>query len=187
MNFYWFIFFLFMKVEKSTWLIIGFSSLFLGVASSFYYIFDCKRPTLEYKKTKKNEKILKSCEKLHEVYFPPFYLLNSHLHTILASGLFRTTNPNLKFDREILKDEEGGSISIDWVVSKNDFKKNSPVLIVYPGVTGTSQGNYVHQIATHFDKLHFRVVCANHRGLNSELTVNFVKIDNLIQNRDLKL
>ena len=164
-----------MQFENWTWRGIGItSSLIISTTSLLYYYFTSSKPKLIYKKTEKNKKILESCEKLQKVYYPPFYLLNAHLHTILASTLFRSTNPNLVYEREILKDEEGGTVALDWIKSTNKLPLDAPILIVYPGVTGSSKGSYVHQIGTHFDKLNYRVVCVNHRGINSKLTV-FIK------------
>jgi predicted alpha/beta-fold hydrolase len=135
-----------------------------------YYYFTLNKPKLTFQKTEENEKILKSCERLQNIYYPPFYLLNPHLHTVLADLVFRSHEKEIIFEREILKDEEGGSIALDWIKS-DEISTNSPVLIVYPGVTGSSAGNYVQQIGMHFKKLKFRVCCVNHRGINSELTV----------------
>jgi len=46
-----------------------------------------------------------------------------------------------------------------------------PILIVYPGITGTSKSEFAQNIGLHFKKKNFNVLIANHRGMNSELTV----------------
>jgi predicted alpha/beta-fold hydrolase len=148
---------------------VSFSALFT-LSTIFYYYVNLNKPKLTFKKTEENEKILKSCGRLQNIYYPPFYLLNAHLHTVLADLIFRSHEKEIVFEREIIKDEDGGSIALDWIKSE-EISSKSHVLIVYPGVTGSSAGNYVQQIGMHFKKLKFRVCCVNHRGINSELTV----------------
>jgi predicted alpha/beta-fold hydrolase len=137
-----------------------------------FHVYKTRKPEIFYISTKENETILKKMKKLKEYYFPPILLTNQHLHTLFGTFVMRKSK-NLKFEREILRDSLcGGTIAMDWIESKLEVSSDKPILIIYPGITGTSNSNYAQQTGLFFKNKNFSVICLNHRGMNCELTVS---------------
>src|SRR5689334_5238890 len=84
-----------------------------------------------YKNTTKNEHII---EKLHPLDFKPTFWLPEFYTQILYNELKK--KPEIKYRREYLTNDDGGILSLDWVVKEND--SYSKLLVILHGLTGGS-------------------------------------------------
>ncbi|OMH79014.1 Embryogenesis-associated protein EMB8 [Zancudomyces culisetae] len=77
-----------------------------------------------------------------------------------------TPESNVKYERELIIAEDGGTISLDWAVSKNDLKPNTPVCVLLPGLQGGSHEFYIRTVVKKLTSgtNPYRVVIVNHRG-----------------------
>jgi predicted alpha/beta-fold hydrolase len=77
-----------------------------------------------------------------------------------------TKLPNVKYKREIFETADGGELALDWCdPDYHDINDNSPVLLILPGLTASSDQVYVQWLA--FDGLstNYHPVVMNFRGL----------------------
>lgn len=146
---------------------IGFSSFFA------YYLYKSKKPKLIYEKTSFNEAILNRMKKIHERFYSTIWMMNPHLHTVLSEMVRTLQGDKIEYDREVLKLEDGSTLSLDYPKGNSKFKDETPTVFLYPGVTGHSQVSYIKQMALDLVANGYRVVCLNQRGINCELTVSF--------------
>jgi len=100
-------------------------------------------------------------------HFP--FMGNRHVETIFAS-FFRSL-PVIKFRRECLRMEDGGTVALDWPFAGADAELwngelpvNSPVLILLPGLTGGSDDSYVRHMLLRARKHGWHSVVFNSRG-----------------------
>jgi predicted alpha/beta-fold hydrolase len=137
----------------------------LMVLSVVYYLFYKQLPFLNrtkllFKKTEKNEEIAKCLKKLS--YRPTIYLpgLTTQLiyHELAPSKI-------VKFVREYIHTEDGGIISLDWVIDSG--KSFNKILIILPGLSGGSEANYIRDIVLGFLKVGgYKVVIMHNRGIS---------------------
>lgn len=85
---------------------------------------------------------------------------NKHLETILPA-LFRKVN--VKYTRERLELADGDFIDLDWI---NNGNKN--ILILFHGLEGSSQSQYIKGFAKHFSNHYFDVCAVNFRSCSGE-------------------
>lgn len=81
--------------------------------------------------------------------------------------MFRTRLPEMRYTRETLNCPDGGLVSLDWfegAASTEKSDKSSPVAIMFPGLIGDSQSEYLRHIVPTIHKLGYRVVTFNNRG-----------------------
>lgn len=141
-------------------------SLCLAVVPAYvgYYLFCVvKKPSVNC-----NPKFLKFLEKhcpiLSEKFWPTIWCVESRLQTILRVIL--QTRPPVQYEREMLDFPDGGQVALDWV--SNDlnslYGRTKPVVIILPGLTGTSQEGYTLHLVAESVKLGYRAVVFNYRG-----------------------
>ncbi|KAI8908328.1 Alpha/Beta hydrolase protein [Gorgonomyces haynaldii] len=97
----------------------------------------------------------------HNVFHPHFLLGNGHLQTIAASFASRITPQRVQFDREMLKMNDGGVVSLDW--AKSGFTNDKLVLILH-GLTGGSHETYVQDLILELQDMGLNSVVMNFRG-----------------------
>ncbi len=85
---------------------------------------------------------------------------NKHLETILPA-VFRKVSVNYK--RERLELADGDFIDLDWVC-----RGNQTLLILFHGLEGSSQSQYMKGFANQFSNLHFDVCAMNFRSCSGE-------------------
>lgn len=80
----------------------------------------------------------------------------------------------LEYERDILKLNDGGSISIDWAYpSEEEMKsaKMTKVCMVFPGLSGSSDKGYVKSLVRHLSQDKGYIVGVFHnRGVHTEYT-----------------
>lgn len=72
-------------------------------------------------------------------------------------------NFNFAFDREILQLKDGGEVALDW--EESGCEKDSPIIIILPGLTGESQAEYIKCLVTAASQIGIRCCVFNNRGL----------------------
>lgn len=104
-----------------------------------------------------------------ETYWPSFWCYHSHLLTPISNA-FRQRNPKLNFYRELLSTPDGGTISVDWydpvqLGSSLPLSFSTPIALFIPGLTGTSDAEYLRLLVPIAHSIGYRVVVVNYRGL----------------------
>jgi abhydrolase domain-containing protein 1/3 len=102
---------------------------------------------------------------IHSGYRPTWWCFPSVLNTIVFAIIQRCLK--IDYKREVLKTSDGGLIAIDWC---NEKASQKLVLLVLPGLTGSSKDNYVTHLVDQAVKLDCVAVVMNYRGIECELT-----------------
>lgn len=77
--------------------------------------------------------------------------------------------------REVLDLPDGGQLALDWL--EDGCASNSPILLILPGLTGSSQAEYIRCLVKAVNRSGFRTVVFNNRGLGGiQLKVLFANI-----------
>lgn len=91
----------------------------------------------------------------------------------VVSSLLRSRQDELTFTREYLNCSDGGQVSIDWFEGDPNVKElqqtttsenTKPIALMFPGLIGDSQSEYLRGIIPIVYKLGYRVVAFNNRG-----------------------
>jgi predicted alpha/beta-fold hydrolase len=131
-------------------------------------------------------------------YTTPWWCYNSHVSTCLP--LILNNYPPKTLLRQSLIASDGASIGLDWHVPDTDL---SGVVMVVPGLNGTSHGGYVQDLMSRMGKagyacavMHGRgagktlvesVETAFHLGRSSDLLVCLEGIESVIPNKELPI
>lgn len=88
------------------------------------------------------------------------WIKNKHLETILPA-LFRKLSINYK--RQRLELADGDFMDLDWVQNNNDR-----LLLLFHGLEGSSQSQYIKGFAKHFSSQNFDICAVNFRSCSGE-------------------
>ena len=84
-------------------------------------------------------KIADKITSIHTGYRPTIWCYGAILNSLVFALIQRIIKHN--YYREVLKTQDGGLVAIDWVNYEKSEKKM--VVLVLPGLTGSSKENYV--------------------------------------------
>lgn len=101
---------------------------------------------------------------IHSGYRPTIWCFPATLNTVVFAIIQRCIKHH--YYREILTTSDGGQIAIDWA---NLGAPKKCVLLVLPGLTGSSKENYVTHLVDKAVKLGCTAVVMNYRGIEVEL------------------
>jgi abhydrolase domain-containing protein 1/3 len=101
---------------------------------------------------------------IHSGYRPTIWCFPSAVNTIVFAVIQRCIKHH--YYREILKTRDGGLVAIDWA---NLGAPKKLILLVLPGLTGSSKDNYVTHLADEAVKAGCTAVVMNYRGIEVEL------------------
>lgn len=79
----------------------------------------------------------------------------------------RSKLDQMRYTRELLTCQDGGLVSLDWFEGSPATEidgKPSPIAMMFPGLIGDSQSDYLRYIVPAVQKLGYRVVSFNNRG-----------------------
>lgn len=82
-------------------------------------------------------------------------------------SMLRTKQAQMRYTRELINCKDGGIVSLDWYeASPSQEVDNSPkpIALMFPGLIGDSQSEYLRYIVPALHKLGYRVVSFNNRG-----------------------
>lgn len=137
--------------------------LSIGAGFLIYYLVEAvKRPLLACRKSLWRDFLSSNLSILQERYWPTPWCFESRCQTILASVL-RSRLPDITYRRELLQLKDGGQVCLDWLDNAADDAKK-PLIIILPGLTGSSQSEYVKSFVLMVQKAGARCVVFNNRG-----------------------
>jgi len=145
---------------------VSFPSLMLGLTAAYviyYLVFVVKKPVLSCN-PRMRQFLGKHCPLLEENYWPTIWCIEARVQTIFRS-LFQSC-PHVPYDREMLSLADGGEIALDWMHNDASPLPSSarPVIIILPGLTGSSSESYARHLVLESIKLGYRSVVLNYRG-----------------------
>lgn len=73
--------------------------------------------------------------------------------------------------REVLPLKDGGQVALDWLDPVPDCPDTTPIVVILPGLTGSSQAEYIKGLALAGNRAGARVVVFQNRGISIELKV----------------
>ncbi|XP_065218687.1 phospholipase ABHD3 [Planococcus citri] len=133
---------------------------------AYYYYKVVKPPVLQCSSAKYKFFLESNVPVVKEKFWPTVWCFESRLQTVLGS-VFRGF-PEIPYNREILQLKDGGEVALDWLHPAND-DENTPVIVVLPGLTGSSSSSYIKGFALAGQEAGFRLVVFNNRGIGIEL------------------
>lgn len=158
----------------------------------YYFIEAVKRPLLACRQGAWRGFLESHLTILQERYWPTPWCYESRCQTILASVL-RSRLPHIRYRRELLTLKDGGQICLDWLVRASETDNppppegdpsppspeghppppeghppppegEPPIVIILPGLTGSSQSEYVKSFVLTVKQTGARCVVFNNRG-----------------------
>jgi len=135
--------------------------------------------------------LIRQCPSVQRGFQPYFLYFNGHLQTLASVLQSSTPNPAIYYDRYVLRLDDGGSLSLDFVTGPFDQSDNSllpprtrlrdtpsskddaPLLVILHGLTGGSHEGYIRSTIEQLCTNHKQwwVVVINARGCaKSQLT-----------------
>lgn len=138
--------------------------LIVGVSFLLYYYIDAvKRPLLACRRWGAWQNFLEThLTILQERYWPTPWCYESRCQTVLASVL-RLRLPDITYRREVLQLKDGGQVCLDWLDGSGEA--GSPIVLVLPGLTGSSQSEYIKGLMLAVRNTPARCVVLNNRGI----------------------
>lgn len=142
------------------------SAIIAGYAVYFIKVMSMK-PEVRYAGNGRFGKfILEKCDIVHETFSPTWWAGSSLLQTAVPAML-RSRQELMSFKREMLDCQDGGAVSLDWFEDSPSAELNSessPIALIFPGLIGDSQSEYLRHIIPSLHKLGYRVAAFNNRG-----------------------
>ena len=129
------------------------------------------------KQGERAHQIFDKFQSVHSGYRPTFWCFNGALNT--AASAFVQKRAKVNYERELVRLDDGGTIALDWSrpsPQTNDSSATMPppanklVVLVLPGLSGSSKSNYVTHIVDEANKAACVAVVMNYRGIEAELT-----------------
>lgn len=127
----------------------------------YYFVEVAKKPLMASRQGAWKDFLESNLSILEEKYWPTPWCYESRCQTILAS-LFRFRIPDLPYRREVLLLKDGGQVCLDWL--DGEGTSDSPIILILPGLTGSSQSEYVKGLILGIQGSHVRCVVLNNRG-----------------------
>jgi predicted alpha/beta-fold hydrolase len=136
-----------------------------GVGYTGYFIIDAK-VKLYYIESDLISTLLPKCPSLVGTFYPTPWLFNGVIQGIYGGYLEKRVKVpvNIDYTREYIRMEDGGVVSIDWK-SPEDAKKSTKILLIIPGLTGTSKSAYITCAVVEGVKSGYRVGVIHGRGI----------------------
>ncbi|KAK7499063.1 hypothetical protein BaRGS_00009610 [Batillaria attramentaria] len=124
----------------------------------------CLLPTLHYRESALNSRLLAKCGLRQRLFSPAFWLRSGHVQTLAAALLPRADgSSDVCFEREYLQMRDKGVVALDWVMSVHPrVKRKSTVLLVLPPITGDAMT--VSALCHMATRRGFRTLVFNRRG-----------------------
>ncbi|KAK4296341.1 hypothetical protein Pmani_031159 [Petrolisthes manimaculis] len=141
--------------------------LTVGAGLLLYYLMEAvKRPVLACRDGLWRGFLESRLGILQERYWPTPWCYEARCQTILASVL-RARLPDIQYKRELLELKDGGQVCLDWLNEDGVDAVNNdthPIVIILPGLTGSSQSEYVKSFVLSVREAGARCVVFNNRG-----------------------
>jgi len=117
-----------------------------GVIAAVYARSVCKPKVFYHQTNEKVRSIVEQCKTMHSTFWPLPLSTGPYLQTIVPS--FIREDIEIPYTREYLKLSDGGTVALDWWTNGVKSKK-STIILVCPGLTGTTKTKYIAQSANY--------------------------------------
>jgi len=139
------------------------STIMLTVTYIYYTLHVVGKPVLHCRKGTVLHSMLDSLPVIHQEYRPTFWCWEPRLQSMVASFI-RQTIPDIGYTREVFSFSDGGEVGLDWM-RKVDGGAEQPILLILPGITGSSQSEYIKVLVNvACDEAKAKCVVFNFRG-----------------------
>eukprot|EP00092_Neocalanus_flemingeri_P033261 GFUD01036168.1.p1 GENE.GFUD01036168.1~~GFUD01036168.1.p1 ORF type:complete len:403 (-),score=140.01 GFUD01036168.1:67-1275(-) len=139
------------------------STIVLMITYIYYTLYVVGRPTLHCRKNTALHSLVDSLPITHQEYRPTFWCWEPRLQSMVACFI-RQTVPDIRYRREVFSFSDGGQVGLDWM-RKEDTGAEQPIVLILPGITGSSQSEYVKILVNvACDEAKARCVVFNFRG-----------------------
>jgi predicted alpha/beta-fold hydrolase len=133
-----------------------------------------RKASLYYAKNQENQDILERCPSiLKNEFSPTIYLQNGLLQTVCA-GLMPHKGLDVNYKMEEVSMEGGGHTKIAWAQHSGKFlnlKQSKVLMVIIPGLTGSSKDNYVKDLVNSLGNDGYRSVVYEPRFNSGKLVL----------------
>ena len=144
-----------------------YGSLFTITSSTIYYNFFHNKLDLIYKDNDNNREIVNKISQLRSRSYISSGLLPHGFFEIIYGNVFEQVD-RFEYEREIVYTQDKENLALDWgSLSKNSrgVLDQKAVVILIPGLTGSSRANYIKPTAAELQRQGFQTVVVNPRGV----------------------
>jgi len=119
------------------------SAFVLLLTYVYYRIRVVNVPILFCNKNNNLGKLIESLPIVSESYFPTFWCWESRLQSVVVACVRDLRLSRISYSRQMFTFKDGGEVGLDWAHPKDKAEdKETPILLVLPGITGSSQSDY---------------------------------------------
>lgn len=139
----------------------------IGISVYLYWYIKAylSRTELIVKEGSLMQSIAHKMSSIHSGYRPTIWCYWASVNTIVSALIQRIVKHD--YFREILITQDGGNLVIDWV--NHDRSDKNLIVLVLPGLTGSSKDNYVSHMVAKAKNAGCKAVVMNYRGIECEL------------------
>jgi abhydrolase domain-containing protein 1/3 len=150
----------------SFWIQLAIGLACFGLYSLYYLLVVVRKPKIySHPSSYLADAIKDECPIFTEHYWPPPWAFGCHFTTVLRSAVQNSVP--VQYRREVVTLRDGGKVALDWAIGDFTTNKSTPILLILPGLTGSSYWNYVTHLAQDGLTTGYRSVVMNQRGIAS--------------------